>query len=316
MSLGDPEGIVSLLLDCHELAARLATDEPPVVLDVRWTLGGPSGAADFAKGHIPGAHFVDLDRELSAPPGRGRHPLPDAIAFGAAMRRHGVDRSRLVVAYDAATGTSAARAWWLLRYFGHGDAAVLDGGYAAWIAAGLPIASGDDHDPAPGDFEAHPGGMPLIDAEGALASAHEGVLIDARAPERFRGETEPVDPVAGHIPGARNVPAQLTQAPDGRFLTPSNSSAVCRGRRRAGPPRWPCIADQASSPPRQSSRWASRESRRRSTRDPGASGSPIPAGRSRWVRPARSRESRRENEADAPPNAGPPQKCSRPPTPC
>jgi thiosulfate/3-mercaptopyruvate sulfurtransferase len=217
--------MVSLLLDCHELAARLATDEPPVVLDVRWTLGGPSGAADFAKGHIPGAHFVDLDRELSAPPGRGRHPLPNAFAFGTAMRRHGVDRSRLVVAYDAATGTSAARAWWLLRYFGHEGAALLDGGYAAWIAAGLPIASGDDHDPVPGDFDAAPGGMPLIDAEGALAIARDGVLIDARAPERFRGETEPVDPVAGHIPGARNVPAQMTQASDGRFLTPSELRA-------------------------------------------------------------------------------------------
>lgn len=210
--------MVSLLLDCHELAARLATDEPPVVLDVRWTLGGPSGIADFVRGHIPGAHFVDLDSELSAPPGPGRHPLPDAAAFSAAMRRHGVDRSGLVVAYDAATGTSAARAWWLLRYFGHPNAALLDGGYAAWVAAGLPTVSGDDHDPASGDFDAVPGGMPLLDADGAAAMAHDGILIDARAPERFRGETEPVDPVAGHIPGARNVPAQATQTPDGHFL--------------------------------------------------------------------------------------------------
>jgi thiosulfate/3-mercaptopyruvate sulfurtransferase len=221
--------MISLLLDCHELAARLATDEPPVVLDVRWTLGGPSGAADFAKAHIPGAHFVDLDRELSAAPGRGRHPLPDATTFEAAMRRHGVDGSRLVVAYDAATGTSAARAWWLLRYFGHEHTALLDGGYAAWMAAGLPVASGDDHDPVPGDFEAVPGGMPLVDAEGAVAMARDGVLIDARAPERFRGETEPVDPVAGHIPGARNVPAQQTQASDGRFLTPSELRARYAG---------------------------------------------------------------------------------------
>lgn len=137
------------------------------------------------------------------------------------MRRHGVDGPRLVVAYDAATGTSAARAWWLLRYFGHANTALLDGGYAAWIAAGLPTVSGDDHEPDPGDFAATPGGMPLIDADGALAVAREGVLIDARAPERFRGETEPVDPVAGHIPGARNVPAQLTQTADGRFLSPA-----------------------------------------------------------------------------------------------
>jgi thiosulfate/3-mercaptopyruvate sulfurtransferase len=212
--------MVSLLLDCHELAARLATDHPPVVLDVRWTLGGPSGATDFRKGHIPGAHFVDLDRELSAPPGPGRHPLPDAASFAEAMRRHGVDRSRLVVAYDAGTSTAAARAWWLLRYFGHPNVALLDGGYAAWIAADLPVEEGADRDPAPGDFQAAPGGMPLLDATGAAATARTGVLVDARAPERFRGETEPIDPVAGHIPGARNIPAQRTENRDGTFLAP------------------------------------------------------------------------------------------------
>jgi thiosulfate/3-mercaptopyruvate sulfurtransferase len=217
--------MVSLLLDCHELAAQLATAEPPVVLDVRWALGGPSGVSDYTKGHIPSAHFVDLDRELSAPPGPGRHPLPDAAGFAAAMRRHGVDGSRLVVAYDAATGTSAARAWWLLRYFGHPKVALLDGGYAAWVAAGLPVEEGVDRDPGVGDFEATPGGMPLLDAEGARAMAHDAVLIDARAPERFRGETEPVDPVAGHIPGARNLPAQRTQHSDGTFLLPDDLRA-------------------------------------------------------------------------------------------
>ncbi|MHB8489521.1 MAG: sulfurtransferase [Candidatus Dormibacteria bacterium] len=212
--------MVSLLLDCHELAARLATEDPPVVIDVRWTLGGPSGTADFRKGHIPGAHFVDLDDELSAPPGQGRHPLPDAASFGEAMRRHGVDRSRPVVAYDAATATSAARAWWLLRYFGHPNVALLDGGYAAWIAAGLPVEVGNDRDPQPGRFAPIPGGMPLLDADGAAALARSGLLIDARAPERFRGEAEPVDPVRGHIPHARNLPAQRTEHPDGTFLSP------------------------------------------------------------------------------------------------
>ena len=161
--------MVSLLLDCHELAARLATNDPPIVLDVRWTLGGPPGMTDFRRGHIPGAHFVDLDRELSAPPGPGRHPVPDAASFAEAMRRHGVRRSRLVVAYDAATSTSAARAWWLLRYFGHPNVALLDGGFAAWMAAGLPVEEGDDRDPAAGDFEAEPGGMPLLDAAGAAS---------------------------------------------------------------------------------------------------------------------------------------------------
>ncbi len=212
--------MVSLLLDCHGLAARLAGECPPVVLDVRWALGGPSGVDDFRRGHIPGAHFVDLDRELSAPPGPGRHPLPDPASFARAMRRHGVDGSGLVVAYDAATGTSAARAWWLLRYFGHANVALLDGGYAAWASAGLPVEEGGDRDPEPGDFDATPGGMPLLDAAGAAAMARTGVLIDARAPERFRGETEPVDPVAGHIPGARNLPAQRTEEPDGTFLSP------------------------------------------------------------------------------------------------
>ena len=212
--------MVSLLIDCHELEARLATDDPPVVLDVRWTLGGPSGEGDFRSGHIPGAQFVDLDHELSAPPGLGRHPLPDAASFGAAMRRHGVDRSRPIVVYDAATSTSAARAWWLLRYFGHSNVALLDGGYTAWTAAGLPVEEGDDSGPVAGDFVAMPGGMPLLDAEGAATMARTGVLVDARAPERFRGETEPVDPIAGHIPGARNFPAQQTQHSDGTFLSP------------------------------------------------------------------------------------------------
>src|ERR1700693_583133 len=132
--------MVSLLLDCHELAARLATDDPPIVLDVRWTLGGPPGTTEFRRGHIPGAHFVDLDRE----PGPGRHPVPDAPSFAEAMRRHGVRRSRLVAAYDAATSTSAARAWWLLRYFGHPNVALLDGGFAAWMAGGLPVEGGGE----------------------------------------------------------------------------------------------------------------------------------------------------------------------------
>ncbi|MGA8415508.1 MAG: sulfurtransferase [Candidatus Dormiibacterota bacterium] len=212
--------MVSLLIDCHELEARIATDHPPVVLDVRWTLGGPSGEGDFRSGHIPGAQFVDLDRELSGTPGPGRHPLPDAASFGAAMRRHGVDRSRPVVVYDAATSTSAARAWWLLRYFGHSNVALLDGGYAAWTAAGLPVEEGVDSGPVAGDFVAIPGGMPLLDAEGAATMARTGVLVDARAPERFRGEIELVDPIAGHIPGARNLPAQQTQHSDGTFFSP------------------------------------------------------------------------------------------------
>ncbi len=210
--------MVSLLLDCHDLAARLASSTPPIVLDVRWSLGGPPGVGEYRRGHIAGARFVDLDLELSAPPGPGRHPLPSPRDFEAAMRRHGVSASRQVVAYDASTGTSAARAWWLLRYFGHPDVAVLDGGFAAWTAAGLPVAAGDEPSVAPGDFRGTAGGMPLLDAAGAAALASRGILVDARAPERFRGDVEPVDPVAGHIPGARNMPAQQTLRADGRLL--------------------------------------------------------------------------------------------------
>ena len=136
------------------------------------------------------------------------------------MRRHGVINSRPVVVYDAATGTSAARAWWLLRYFGHPEVSLLDGGYSAWVAAGLRVATGEEPDAVRGDFDARAGAMPLLDAQGAAEMATRGVLIDARAPERYRGEVEPIDPVAGHIPGARNLPAQRTLATDSTFLPP------------------------------------------------------------------------------------------------
>ena len=210
--------MVSLLLDCHDLGARLAFSTPPLLLDIRWSLGGPSGLGDYRRGHIPGAQFVDLDFELSAPPGPGRHPLPGAAGFQTAMRRHGVSSGRPVVVYDASTGTSAARAWWLLRYFGHPDVALLDGGFAAWTASDLPVAEGDEQAAQEGDFVATPGHLPLLDAAGAAAMSARGVLIDARAAERFRGEVEPIDPVAGHIPGARNMPAQQTLGADGRLL--------------------------------------------------------------------------------------------------
>jgi thiosulfate/3-mercaptopyruvate sulfurtransferase len=201
------------------LAAALTTDAAPVVLDVRWVLGGPPGAQAYAAGHIPGAVFVDLETELAAPAGAGgRHPLPAASDFGAAMAAKGVSAARRVVVYDASTSVAAARAWWLLRYYGHPDVAVLDGGLAAWVAAGRPLQRKRPQ-PTPGDFAAMPGGLPTLDAAGAAAVASgPGRLLDARAPERFAGEQEPVDPVAGHIPGARNHPASANLGPDGRFL--------------------------------------------------------------------------------------------------
>jgi thiosulfate/3-mercaptopyruvate sulfurtransferase len=192
----------------------------PTLLDVRWSLNGPPGIDDYLAGHIPDAVFVDLDRDLSAPPGPGgRHPLPDAWSFTSAMRGAGVSSGRPVVVYDAGDSTAAARAWWLLRYFGHAHVSVLDGGFAAWMAAGYPVAT-QPVVAGNGDFVASPGQMPLLDAAGAAALAGSGVLLDSRAPERFRGESEPVDAVAGHIPGARNRPTARNVDDSGRFLDP------------------------------------------------------------------------------------------------
>ena len=205
------------LITPQELINKL---EQTTLLDVRWSLNGPPGIDEYLKGHIPGAVFVDLDRELSAPPGPGgRHPLPDAWSFTAAMRRAGVSRSRPVVVYDAGDSMAAARGWWLLRYFGHGRVSVLDGGLAAWTAAGYPVAT-QPVAAGHGDFVATPGGMPLIDAAGAAKLGEAGVLLDSRAPQRYRGDNEPVDPVAGHIPGARNRPTTDNVDEQGRFLDP------------------------------------------------------------------------------------------------
>jgi len=190
------------------------------LLDVRWQLATGAQPELYASGHIPGAVFVDLDRDLAAPPGaRGRHPLPEPDDFEAVMRAAGVTNERPVVVYDDANGLPAARAWWLLRYFGHPEVTLLDGGLAAWLAAGRPLSDGDDGPHHPGNFDAHPGGMPVLDADGAAKLGTSGLLLDARAPERYRGESEPLDPVAGHIPGARNRPMGDNLV-DGRFKDP------------------------------------------------------------------------------------------------
>jgi thiosulfate/3-mercaptopyruvate sulfurtransferase len=194
------------LVTAAQLAAELAGPGAPTVLDCRWQLAGGADRAGYDRGHLPGAVFVDLDRALAAPPGTGgRHPLPDPAAFQAAMRRAGVGATWPVVAYDQGEPGGAARAWWLLGWFGHPDVRVLDGGLPAWVAAGLPLVTGIP-DPDPGDFSARPGGRSLLDAAGAARLAGAGVLLDARAPARYQGLEEPVDPVAGHIPGARNLP--------------------------------------------------------------------------------------------------------------
>jgi thiosulfate/3-mercaptopyruvate sulfurtransferase len=212
---------VEPLIDVTSLARSLAAGPSPVLLDVRWRLAGspgPPGLAAHGAGHLPGAVFIDLDHDLSGAPGAGgRHPLPGAAAFQLAMRRAGVSDGRDVVVYDEADATAAARGWWMLRYFGHLRVRVLDGGYRAWVAAGQPVVTGEGAAPPPGDFTASPGGMQLLDADGAAALARHGTLLDARAGERYRGEAEPIDPVAGHIPGAVSAPTAGNVLADGRF---------------------------------------------------------------------------------------------------
>jgi thiosulfate/3-mercaptopyruvate sulfurtransferase len=203
------------LVSAVELADLLTSDAPPVVLDARWRLAGPPGLDDYRAGHVPGAVYIDLERALSGKPGAGgRHPLPSPAAFQDAMRAAGVSDDRAVVVYDDGDGLPAARAWWVLRYYGHPSVRVLDGGFAAWTRTALPVTTSVP-DTVTGDFTARPGDLPLLDAAGAAALARDGILVDVRTPERYRGETEPVDPVAGHIPGAVNFPIAGTASPDG-----------------------------------------------------------------------------------------------------
>lgn len=189
------------------------------VLDVRWKLGGPPGRDEFARGHIPSATYVDLDTELAGHglPTDGRHPLPPIADFEAAARRWGLNDGDDAVVYDDVSGTSAARAWWLLRHAGFENVRVLDGGLTAWIAGGGAIET-DQSVIAPGAVHLEYGRLPVLDADAAAAVATHGVLLDARAGERFRGEVEPLDPRAGHIPGAVSAPTADTIGPDGRLL--------------------------------------------------------------------------------------------------
>jgi thiosulfate/3-mercaptopyruvate sulfurtransferase len=214
-----------LLVSPAALAQELAGEPGPVLLDVRWRLGGPPGLDAYLEGHLPGAVFIDLDRDLAAPPGPGgRHPLPDLAAFQDAMRAAGVSQDRSVVVCDDRDATAAARAWWLLRYHGHENVRVLDGGYQAWLAARLPVSETEPATP-PGDFTARPGHMQVLDAAGAESTARTGLLLDARAGERYRGEQEPIDPVAGHIPGAVSAPTMDNVNPDGTFRSPAELAA-------------------------------------------------------------------------------------------
>ena len=197
------------LISPAHLAQLLAGERPPVVLDVRWTLAG-ADRDGYLEGHVPGAVFVDLDAELAGPVGdgmAGRHPLPDPQALQLVWRRAGIRAGDRVVAYDARDGSSAARAWWLLRWSGLADARVLDGGFAGWRSAAQPVESGRRRRtgarrrPRRTRRDGH-----RRRRRGPASSPAAGGLVDARAAARYRGEVEPIDPVAGHIPGAASLP--------------------------------------------------------------------------------------------------------------
>jgi thiosulfate/3-mercaptopyruvate sulfurtransferase len=212
----------AVLVDAASLATSLASGDPPVVLDVRWRLGDDSGPARYAHGHLPGAVYVDLDRELAAPPSaqEGRHPLPPLDALQGAARRWGISQTSRVVAYDDSGGLSAARAWWLLRWAGVADVRLLDGGLAAWKRAGLHLST-EPPSPPLGDVVLRADPSSLLSADEAALLPSSGALLDARAAERYAGETEPVDPRAGHVPGALSAPAAANLSPDGTFLAPA-----------------------------------------------------------------------------------------------
>ena len=205
----------------------LADGGPLRLLDVRWRLDRPHGRPDYSAGHIPGAQYVDLDAQLArhGEPQDGRHPLPPVEQLQQDARGWGIDDGDTVVVYDDLKNLSAARAWWLLRYAGIGDVRLLDGGLAAWRAAGLPLETGEPAAPAAGSVTLRYGALPVLTIDQAAAFPGEGVLLDARAGERYRGEVEPIDPRAGHIPGARSAPTTENVDADGRFLPPEQLRA-------------------------------------------------------------------------------------------
>jgi thiosulfate/3-mercaptopyruvate sulfurtransferase len=209
------------LVQAEELARRLG--EPKLRLfDCRFDLARPEAGRDrYDDAHLPGAIYADLNRDLAAPPTRtsGRHPLPSVTVLEARLRAWGVGADTPVVAYDDGNGMYAARLWWLLRWLGHHDVAVLDGGMRHWEQLGLPLDDAPVVHP-PGDFVARPVPELAVDA-GTVKAAMEDPsvrILDVRAPERYRGEVEPLDPVAGHVPGARNHPYTTSLDAANRFL--------------------------------------------------------------------------------------------------
>ena len=211
-----------VLITATELAALIEAGDPLTILDVRWRLDDPDGRAAYLEGHLPGAVYVSLEDELSdhSIAGRGRHPLPSGRNLEAAARRWGIQHDNLVVVYDDWNRAGSARAWWVLTAAGLENVRILDGGLSAWRSAGRTLDSGPVN-PPPGNVtvphgDLYAGRRPTLTAE--QTGAHSMTLLDARAPERFRGDVEPLDPVAGHIPGAKNLPSGAVVSGDGTFV--------------------------------------------------------------------------------------------------
>jgi thiosulfate/3-mercaptopyruvate sulfurtransferase len=212
------------LITAAELADRLQAGDAVTILDVRWRLDQPDGRAAYRQGHLPGAVYVSLEDELSdhSITGRGRHPLPSGRNLEASARRWGIREGLPTVVYDDWNRAGSARAWWVLTAAGLADVRILDGGLSAWRSAGGSVVTGPVT-PSPGTAtvlhdDLYAGALPTLTAQQATSDVADVTLLDARAPERFRGDVEPVDPVAGHIPGAKNLPSTDVLAGDGTFL--------------------------------------------------------------------------------------------------
>jgi len=215
-----------------EQVADLLGDSRLLLFDCRYELARPdAGREAYLRGHLPGAVHADLHHDLAGPttPNSGRHPLPDPQDFAARLRHWGVDDDSLLLAYDDASGMWASRFWWMAsKWLGHRHVAVMDGGMRRWLQLGLPTTT----DPAPwrpaGDFAARPDAGACVDADATQAAALDPRrrVLDARAAERYRGEVEPLDPVAGHVPGAFNHPSSGVVAADGRFLPPAELASA------------------------------------------------------------------------------------------
>jgi thiosulfate/3-mercaptopyruvate sulfurtransferase len=222
-----------VLITVAELARLIDAGDPVTILDVRWRLDEPDGHAAYTHGHIPGAVYVSLDDDLSdhTVTGRGRHPLPSGRSVEASARRWGIRQGVPTVVYDDWNRAGSARAWWVLTAAGLADVRILDGGLSAWRSAGGVLAT-DPVAPPPGNATAlhddlYAGALPTLTAQ--QVEAADLTLLDARAPERFRGDVEPVDRVAGHIPGATNLPSGQVLNGDGTFLAEEALSGLLSG---------------------------------------------------------------------------------------